>query len=131
MKYISVNVPANHLTLWSDPCGGQNRSIKLVLIMAFTLQCHLTSVTISIKFLYSGHSFLPNGSEFGDAECALKTHERLYAENDYIRVMKLCRRSKKFEVISITKQDIFSYIPLENITQNRYTWRQCQLPENS
>lgn len=41
-KFIMENVkpPVNKLNLWSDSCGGQNRSIKLVLLLIHLLQNH-------------------------------------------------------------------------------------------
>lgn len=49
-KYIdSIKAPVKKLILWSDACGGQNRSIKLVLILTHILQNHSSLESISIR----------------------------------------------------------------------------------
>ncbi len=68
----TIAAPVKTLILWSDSCGGQNRSIKLVLMLIHVLQHHPSLETISLRYRLSGHSFLPNDSDFGDVECALK-----------------------------------------------------------
>ncbi|KAE9522071.1 hypothetical protein AGLY_017531 [Aphis glycines] len=45
------------LVLWSDSCGGQNRNIKIVLLIK-TLFNNTELETITLKYLYPGHSFL-------------------------------------------------------------------------
>lgn len=120
-KFVNENIkaPVKKLNLWSDSCGGQNRSIKLVLMLNHVLQNHPSLTTISLKFLLSGHSFLPNDSHFGDVECSLKTQQRLYTLNDYTDVMKACRRKNKFVINRITAQDMVSVVNLERAITNR------------
>lgn len=49
-KYIATIKPSvKKLILWSDACGGQNRSIKLILILIHVLQNHLTLESISVR----------------------------------------------------------------------------------
>lgn len=49
-KYIeSIQAPVKKLILWSDACGGQNRSIKLALILNHILQNHSTLESISVR----------------------------------------------------------------------------------
>lgn len=67
-----------HLILWSDSRGGQNRNIKLTLMLKALLNDHITLQTIRLRFLESGYSFLPNDTDFGRIECALKLQQRLY-----------------------------------------------------
>lgn len=68
-KYIeNIKAPVKTLILWSDSCGGQNRSIKFVLMMIYTLQNHPSLKSISMRYLQSGHSFLPNDSDIQTQE---------------------------------------------------------------
>ncbi|KAJ8896615.1 hypothetical protein PR048_001959 [Dryococelus australis] len=94
MKYIKENIhpPVNKLILWSDSCVGQNRSIRHVLMLMYTLQNHVPFESITLRFLLSSHSFLPNDSEFGNVECDLKIQQRLHTDTDYMSVMKCCRK---------------------------------------
>lgn len=84
-----IDTPVKKLILWSDSCGGQNRSIKLILLLIHMLQNSKTThhwnpfrqskkvlilfvtywQSFYVRYLQSGHSFLPNDSEFGDVEC--------------------------------------------------------------
>ncbi|GBP76205.1 hypothetical protein EVAR_74687_1 [Eumeta japonica] len=91
LNYIDDKLPKNvdHLILWSDSCGGQNRNIKLTLMLKAALQSHQTLKTISMRFLEPGHTFLPNDTDFGKYESCLKGHQRLYSVDDYINVMKV------------------------------------------
>lgn len=70
IKYILERVDNNvkRLILWSDSCGGQNRNIKLTLMLKAILNDHPTIEQINIRFLESGHSFLPNDTDFGKIE---------------------------------------------------------------
>lgn len=119
-KYImSITRPVKKLFLWSDSCGGQNRSIKLVVMLMHILQNHSSLETISLRFLESGHSFLPNDSEFGDVECTLKTHDKVCTDQKYIQIMKECRTKNKFHVNRMLPAEFFSVNSLLAHTTNR------------
>lgn len=120
-KYIFDNIkpPVKKLFLWSDSCGGQNRSIKLVLMLIHTLQNHTSLESISLRFLQSGHSFLPNDSEFGDVECFMKQFESLYTDADIIDKMKRCRNENKFEVNTMLPEEFVSVKDMERAITNR------------
>jgi len=121
LKHIHNRVPATveHLILCSDSCGGQNRNIKICLLLQFVLQMHQTLKTITLRYRVAGHSFLPNDSEFGDVECALRRQERLYLPQDIMRVMHDCRSRNKFVVTRMDRQDFVSTSSLEQCTVNR------------
>lgn len=123
MKHIEKEIQSGitHLVLWSDSCGGQNRNIKMVLILKACLESHPTLEDIRLKFLVSGHSFLPNDADFSDIECALKHVQRLYLPSDYVAVMKSCRKKKPFLVTEMTSNDFFGTEKLEKIIVNRKT----------
>lgn len=122
-KHIMEKVPSNvrELILWSDSCGGQNRNIKMTLVMKTLLESHPSLQKVSMRFLVSGHSFLPNDSDFSDVECALKHQQRLYLPDDYIRVMEECRTKKKFEVTRMKSTDFFTTAEIEKQINNRKT----------
>jgi hypothetical protein len=121
MKHITEKVPASvrHLILWSDSCGGQNRNIKITLMMQFVLQNSPSLQSVCFRFRVSGHSFLPNDSEFGDVECALKRQQRLYLPDDVVALMRDCRRKNKFIVSRMSTADFVSTAELEKMTVNR------------
>ncbi|CAK1598006.1 unnamed protein product [Parnassius mnemosyne] len=121
IKHITERLDGNvrHLILWCDSCGGQNRNIKLTLMLKAMLNEHPTLDQINIKFLESGHSFLPNDSDFGKIECALKLQQRLYTPDDYIHVMKTCKKTKPMHVHRMKNADFLSSLKLERNIVNR------------
>lgn len=90
-----------------------------MLMLLNILLSHATLQKITIRFLQPGHTYLPNDSEFGDVECALKSQIRLYTPEDYISVMENCRRKNKFVVTRLQKEDFKSVTPLQNCITNR------------
>lgn len=120
-KYImNIRHPVKKLLLWSDSCGGQNRSIKLVMMLMHTLQNHPSLETISLRFLQSGHSFLPNDTDFGDMECKLKKDERIFTDEKYMQIMRDCRIHNKFHVNRMSPNvDFYSVDNLLKYTTNR------------
>lgn len=120
-KYIEEQIAdtVKNLIIWADSCGGQNRSIRLVLMLIYILQQHATLETISLRYLETGHTFLPNDSEFGDFECLLKTHDRVYTDKQYMDIMKDCRLENKFQVNRLSSEDFFSVKELEKLITNR------------
>lgn len=123
MKYVDENVSSDitELVMWSDSCGGQNRNIKLTLLMQSALQSHVSLKKMYIRFLVSGHSFLPNDADFSDVECALKHQQRLYTPEDYMKVMEGCRRKNKFVITRMRSTDFRSSEKLEANITNRKT----------
>jgi len=88
-------------------------------MMQHLLQNHRSFESISFKFRVPGHSFLPNDSEFGDVECAMKRQQRLYLPEDIIAVMRDCRRKNKFTVSRLSQNDFVTCCELENKLVNR------------
>lgn len=119
-KHIMENCPGvKKLILWSDSCGGQNRNIKVTLMLKHIIASHPTLKKISLRFMIPGHSFLPNDSEFGDVECHLKTNQRVYTDDDYINIMKKSRRKHPFIVTKMSCEEFLSSESLESNITNR------------
>lgn len=121
LKINKITRPIKRLILWSDSCGGQNRSIKFVLMMKHLLQNHDTLKSISMRYLLSDHRFLPNDPEFGEVEKAIEKNMPLYTDDQYQKVMKECRNSNHFDVIRMSPDDFFSVQNLESLVTNRKT----------
>lgn len=58
LKHLKCHIPENtkHVILWSDSCGGQNRNIKVTLLLKKFLSENQIEV-IEQKFFVSGHSY--------------------------------------------------------------------------
>lgn len=82
---------------------------------------------IDQKFLVSGHSFLPNDSDFGSVELAAKG-KTIYLPQQWHDIMTACRRKKKIVVCQMSSNETISTENLEkNITQKRpVNWLKIQ-----
>ena len=76
MKHFCTTQPtANHLIVFSDSCGGQNRNINLVRLWLHVVSSpEFSYECVDHKFMLSGHSYLPNDRDFGSIE---KAHQRM------------------------------------------------------
>jgi hypothetical protein len=88
-------------------------------MMMHLLQNHENLKTITFKFRVSGHSFLPNDSDFGDVECAMRHQQRLYLPEYIIKVMKQSRRFNKFVVSRRNRSDFIGIGTVEAGITNR------------
>lgn len=88
------------------------------------LNGHPTIEQIIMRFLESGHSFLPNETDFGKIECALKLQQRLYTP-DNMQVMKSCKKQKPMHVHRMKKENFMSCLNInQNISNRKKTrWR--------
>lgn len=120
-RHVKEELPPNtkHLILWSDSCGGQNRNIKITLILKTLLEEIPSLEKITMRFLLSGHSFLPNDRHFATIESALKHVQRLYLPEDYVSIMKNAKKKKPLTVKRMEKPDFLSTELLENHVTNR------------
>ena len=107
-----------HLTAYSDSCGGQNRNIKMVAMWLYITQSTAIDV-VDHKFMVSGHSFLPNDTDFGLIERAkLKTTE-IYVPEQWYSIIEKCCKKRPFEVNRMNSVDFQSTKPLLNAITNR------------
>lgn len=119
--YIANNVSKSveKLILRSDFCGGQNRNIKLVLMLKYSLEEFTHLESIQLRFSVSGHSFLPTDSDFGEVECVLKRQTKMISLENYLQVMKFCRRKRPIDVVSMNKKNFVGTQKLEKEISNR------------
>jgi hypothetical protein len=99
------------LTCYSDSCGGQNRNSKIALIWMYIVQT--TDIEeINHKFMISGHSYLPNDTEFGIIERATKKATEIYVPEQWYRLVSKCNKKTPFKVVQMTSEQFFSTKPL-------------------
>ena len=92
-------------SVYSDACGGQNRNYKIALLWMHV--CSVTNVdTIDHRFMISGHSYLPNDSDFGIIERATRKCSELYVPEQWCEIMENCNKKNPFTVVRM-KQDMF------------------------
>jgi len=73
-----------------------------------------------MKFLESGHSFLPNDSYFSDIEKHLKYHPDVFVPQQWYDIIKEARSgSKPFIATNMSTEEFLSTTPLENAVTRR------------
>ena len=90
---------ATKLILYSDSCGGQNRNINLVCLwMDIVSSPEYFIMQINQKFMVSGHSYLPNDSDFASIETAKRRAGQVYVPEEWYQLVHDCRRANAFHV---------------------------------
>lgn len=84
---------AKNITIWSDNCSGQNKNWvlfkSLVRIMNDEkVMPHLNSVTVTIKYLETGHTFMSCDSFHGLVEKSMRIKEMIYNFSDFVSAIQ-------------------------------------------
>uniref|UniRef100_A0A6P7F5F0 Uncharacterized protein LOC114326508 n=1 Tax=Diabrotica virgifera virgifera TaxID=50390 RepID=A0A6P7F5F0_DIAVI len=116
----------NHVSLFCDTCGGQNRNQNVAAVMLYAVQMIPNLKIIEIKFLESGHSHMECDSMHSAIESA-KKYESAFTMNDWARIFKSARsfnpKNKKkgeYEVHILKYKDFFNLQELSsNLIKNR------------
>lgn len=110
----------DHVIMFSDSCGGQNRNIKVSLMCMKFLQEEGTNIKIiDQKFMTSGHSFLPNDADFGVIESYSKGRT-MNVPQDWFNAIVTSKRKKPYLLKVMGREDIYSTANLEKaITRRR------------
>jgi hypothetical protein len=115
-----ANEGVRHVTAYSDACGGQNRNHKIALFWMHI--CNSSDIeVINHKFMVSGHSYLPNDSDFGVVERATNKSSELFVPEKWYSLIEKCKRKKPFSVCRIDRDMFLSISELQKYTTIRKT----------
>lgn len=123
-KHFTKYLPKDtqKLFLNSDACSGQNRNIKMSLMLKKML-CdwkHSDLTSIEQHFFMSGHSYNSCDRSFGLIEKQKQLTETIMLPEHWINIMKQAKKNEpKFVVVEMTKDDFLSSRPLEDQIINR------------
>lgn len=123
LKHINENCTHfKQIVMYSDACTGQNRNIKLALVLLRLVQDKNNSIQIiDHKFMTSGHSFLPNDADFGVIEMKAKKNV-LYGPSDWHNIISSAKSKKPFVVTKMSQNNFLSTKNMENyITYRKKT----------
>lgn len=100
-----------NLILYSDNCGGQNKSHYITKFWLYVVQ--KTQIEkIDHKFLIVGHSFMECDQDFGIIEKAKKkSHQPIFVPSMWAEM--IIKSSRKFTVTQMAQDEILSLAPLE------------------
>ena len=101
---------ADHLILWSDYTGGQNRNHMMTTIILRLLTEIPELKYVVNRFPIVGHSFLPNDRDFGVIANAKKKKQCLYDSAQYIKMIEEARKNPHpIQVIKMKPRNFVSF----------------------
>ena len=124
MTHLQKKLPSSvtHVILYSDSCGGQNRNIKMTLMLSYMLQNSPVFQVIEQKFFIPGHSFNSCDSDFAIIERAKKYHPDVYTPENWLTVIASAKKKKpNFYVTHMDRSMFFSCNQLQKEITNRKT----------
>lgn len=120
MTYVPVDT--HKIILNSDSCSGQNRNIKMSLMLKNFLSNwkHPELKSIEQHFFIPGHSYNACDRSFGTIELQKRKTEDIFIPQHWINVIRQAKKTEpKFIVVEMSKQDFFSSKSLEKSIINR------------
>lgn len=117
-----VPIDTEKIILYSDACGGQNRNIKMSLMLKkFIADAKLPNLEcIEQRFFMSGHSYNNCDGCFGLIERQRKLTEDIFVPAHWVNVIRQSKKDEpKFNVIEMLGENFFSSKNLENLITNR------------
>ena len=89
----------DHLIIWSDSCGGQNKNFLMICLHQYLLHKNVFKV-IDRKYPEVGHTYLDSDRAFGRIEKNLRKHETLFSPDQYRNI--IAKSGKNNVVIDMT-----------------------------
>lgn len=126
IKYFKQFIPkeTKKIILYSDACPGQNRNIKITLMMKKILDSwpHNDLQSIEQRFFVSGHSYNSCDRCFGVIEKQKRITEMIYVPQHWVNIIVQAKKNEpKFDVIEMAREDFLSCKAIEKIITNRKT----------
>lgn len=92
MNFIPIDT--QNIVFRSDACGGQNRNIKMALMLKkfLSMSHHPELTSIEQNFYVSGHSYNRCDRSFGLIEKQKQVTENIFVQEHWINVIKQARK---------------------------------------
>lgn len=124
IKHFNVYIPndTRRIILMSDSCSGQNRNIKMSLILKHFLANwdHHELKTIEQHFYIPGYSYNSCDRSFGAIELQKRRTEDIFLPQHWINIIKQAKKKEPiFVVVEMTKEDFLSSKTLKESIVNR------------
>lgn len=125
--FKSFHSQAQHLIVFSDACGGQNRNINIVCFWMYVVSCgDFSYTTVDHKFMLSGHSYLPNDRDFGTIEKASRRTQHVFVPEEWCTLVENARQRNPFTVKRMETDDFVSIEKVRSLIVHRKTNTQKQ-----
>ncbi|CAG9825651.1 unnamed protein product [Phaedon cochleariae] len=114
-KIMDLPDTVQHVTTYSDTCGGQNRNVNMAAMFQYALQKKLTIEFVDQKFLLPGHTRLECDSDHARIERSKKQISddfKIMVPRDWCQFIRSLRGKSKFSVIDMTQDDFLAFSKL-------------------
>lgn len=123
-RHFRERLPSNtkKIVLKSDSCYGQNKNIKLALILKKFIDSwpYPDLISIEQRYFVVGHSYNSCDRCFATIEKQKKRTEDIFVPSQWMNVMRQAKKKNpKFIVSEMRKEDFVSSKPLEKLIVNR------------
>lgn len=121
--------------MYSDTCTGQNRNWNFALSMQKLTQIDTAIDIIDLKYMVSGHFYLPNDTDFASIESyTLKKLQVIFSPNELNDAILKCRNKNPFHVSKMQREDFKSTNELTdavtqrsvNENEGKFSWLKTQ-----
>lgn len=141
IKHVRNFLPhdAEKIILYSDSCGGQNRNIKMTMLLKKLLTSLVNVTTIIQKFFISGHSYNSCDRCFGIIDKQRRVTQDIFLPKHWKNVIRIAKkRDPKFEVVEMSRNDFYWSDKLLKLIVNRkisdanvkFNWHHIQSIKN-
>lgn len=108
LKVITSGITTKKtLQIWCDNCAGQNKN-RMILMVLIYLVAKKYFNTIDLKFLVSGHSYMPCDRDFGIIEKRKKVCPTMVPE-EVAAMIREAKHFQPFNVIMMTADDFYDF----------------------
>lgn len=127
LKHITNHVSSDvsEIIAYPDRCGGQNKNIKLTMLLKKYLHDLIPDHalnSITQKYFVSGHSYNSCDRSFALIEKERKKSGEVYTPSEWFDLIKRTRKSEpKFEVTMMSGNDFVSSVELQTMIVNQKT----------
>lgn len=106
-KYLSSLSDTEHVVLYSDTCGGQNRNAGFSAMCLHAVK-KLSISVIDHKFMEPGHSQMECDSVHATIETARK-NVPVYSPDGYYTLVSMARKTMPYKVIELSHSDFLKF----------------------
>ncbi|CAG9814715.1 unnamed protein product [Phaedon cochleariae] len=109
-----MNLPPEieHIILYSDTCGGQNKNTHIAAMFTYIISIHPTLQVIDHKFLIPGHTHMECDSDLAKIEkFKKKSPFPIYVPRDWYQLVRVAGKGK-FSVEIMSRQDFMDFASL-------------------
>ena len=119
----TVTPQVKNIKTFSDGCGGQNRNKKIVAFMLAACE-HYCVESWEHFYMETGHSFLPNDTDFGSIDRAKKNSLGIFTFDEWEETIRTCRRkpfstihmkNKIYDIAQLTSNFTFRHQDTEHV----------------